>query len=166
MSKCSNRALLAVVLAMVLPAIAGAHGYVVGALEIGHPWARPTSPGAPTAAGYLTVTNSGTTPDRLLSASSPMAAGIELHQMSMAGGIMRMRLLKDGLAIPPGATVKLEPGGYHLMMVGPKTTFKIGDHIPAILRFARAGAIKVEFYVEASPPTHEDHLATGKMDMR
>ncbi len=161
-----SRACLAPALAMALPAAASAHGYVLGALKIGHPWARPTPPGAPTAAGYLTLTNTGAAPDRLLGGSSPMAAGIELHQMSMAGGIMRMRLLRGGLTIPPGATVKLEPGGYHLMMIGPKTMFKIGDDVPATLNFARAGAIKVEFYVQASPPRAKDHMAMGNMDMR
>jgi hypothetical protein len=166
MSPRFNRALLALTLAMVVPAVAFAHGYVLGALKIGHPWARPTPPGAPTAAGYLTITNTGAAPDRLLGGSSAMAAGMELHQMSMAGGVMRMRLLTDGLTIPPGATVRLEPGGYHLMMVGPKTMFKIGDHIPATLNFARAGAIKVEFYVQASPPPAKDHMAMGNMDMR
>jgi copper(I)-binding protein len=145
---------------------AAAHGYVLGALKIGHPWTRPTPNGAPTAAGYLTVTNSGAQADRLLGGSSPLVNRIEVHQMSMDGAVMRMRELKDGLALPPGATVRLEPGGYHLMLVGPKAPFKVGDHIPATLKFARAGAIKVEFHVQASPPAAEDHGAMGKMEMR
>ena len=85
--------------------------------------------------------------------------------MSMDGGIMRMRELPDGLVLPPGATVRLEPGGYHLMLIGPKAPFKVGDHITATLKFAKAGSIKVEFYVQTAPPTAEDHGAMGKMDM-
>jgi copper(I)-binding protein len=156
---------LALALAAGVPATVAAHGYTLGALKIGHPWARPTPNGAPTAAGYLTVTNTGAQADRLLGGSSPLAERIEVHQMSMDGGIMRMRELPGGLALAPGATVRLEPGGYHLMLVGPKAPFKVGDHIPATLKFARAGAVKVEFYVQASPPVAEDHTAMGKMDM-
>ena len=63
---------------------------------------------------------------------------------------MRMRPVAGGLVIPPGQTVKLEPGGYHLMIIGPKQAFKVGDHIPATLRFEHAGSLKVEFYVEAA----------------
>jgi copper(I)-binding protein len=165
MSTSFKYALLALALAGIVPAAAAAHGYVLGALKIGHPWARPTPNGAPTAAGYLTVTNTGARPDRLLGGSSPLAGQIEVHQMSMDGGIMRMRLLPDGVALPPGATVRLEPGGYHLMLVGPKAPFKVGDHIPATLKFAKAGSIKVEFHVQASAPAAENHGATGKMDM-
>lgn len=165
MSARFNTSLLGLVLAMSLPALAAGHGYSLGALKIGHPWARPTPNGAPTAAGFLTVTNTGAQPDRLLGGSSPMTGPIQVHQMSMDGGVMRMRQLTDGLTIPPGATVKLEPGGYHLMLIGPKTTFKVGDHIPATLRFAKAGAIKVEFYVQTAAPAPEDHAPMGKMDM-
>ena len=134
------------------PLAAAAHGYPLGALTIGHPWSRPTSPGAPTAAGYLTITNTGTTPDRLLGGSTPAATRIEIHVTSMTGGIMRMRPVVGGLLAPAGQTVTLAPGGYHLMIVGPKHAFRIGDHIPATLRFEHAGEVKVEFYVEAAAP--------------
>jgi copper(I)-binding protein len=151
----------AVALALVLaaPLSAAAHGYSLGALKIGHPWSRPTPPGAPTAAGYLTVTNTGQTPDRLLGGSSPLADKIDVHDMSMTGGIMRMRPVEGGLVIPAGQTVKLEPGGFHLMIAGPKQTFKVGDHIPATLRFEHAGELKVEFYVEAAAPAAGSSMA-------
>jgi copper(I)-binding protein len=141
-----------------------AHGYTLGTLQIGHPWIRPTPLGAPTAAGYLTVTNTGATPDRFLDGSAPDAAKIEIHGMSMAGGIMRMRPVAGGLALPPGQTIKLAPGGFHLMIIGPKHAFKIGDHIPAMLRFQHAGEVKVEFYVQADPP-EAGGSAPMKMDM-
>ena len=150
MIKHLSAALAVVVLMAAAPFAASAHSYAVGPLQIGHPWSRPNPPGAPTAVGYLTITNTGRTPDRLLGGSSPLAAKIEVHEMSMTGGIMRMRPVAGGLLIPPGQTVTLAPGGYHLMIIGPKQGFKVGDHIPATLRFEHAGEVKVEFYVEAA----------------
>ena len=165
MSTPFKSALLAMVLAATAPAVSAAHEYALGPLKIGHPWSRPTPNGAPTAAGFLTITNTGAQADRLLGGSCPLTAQIQVHQMSMDGGIMRMRQLPDGLVLPPGATVRLEPGGYHLMLIGPKVPFKVGDHVPATLKFAKAGAIKVEFHVQAAPPAAEDHGAMGRMDM-
>ena len=165
MLKFATAAALAVAMTTA-PLAAGAHGYKVGELAIGQPWSRPTPPGAPTAAGYLTVTNTGHAPDALVSASSPEAAGLELHQSSMAGGVMRMRAVPEGVVIAPGQTVKLEPGGYHLMFMGPKKPFAIGDHVPATLRFRRAGAVKVEFYVQAAAPDAGGGHAAMGMDAR
>jgi copper(I)-binding protein len=79
--------------------------------------------------------------------------------MTMAGGIMRMRPVPGGLPIPAGQTVKLEPNGYHLMLIGPKRPFKVGDRIPATLRFQRAGAVKVEFDVLAAAPGSEQPMS-------
>ena len=108
-------ALLALLL-MALPA--AAHDYKLGALEIGQPWARATPPTAPTGGGYLSVKNTGTTPDRLMSASSPAAGAVQVHEMKMDGNVMRMRELDGPLEIKPGETVTLAPGGMHLMMIG------------------------------------------------
>jgi copper(I)-binding protein len=152
MFKSLRLALAAVALVAAAPLAASAHDYQVGALKIGHPWSRPNPSGAPTAAGYLSITNTGRTPDRLLGGASPAATTIEVHEMSMAGGIMRMRPVAGGLAIAAGQTVKLEPGGYHLMIIGPKRAFKVGDHIPVTLKFERAGRVKVDFDVEATAP--------------
>ena len=152
MFKSFSRALAAFALMAAAPLAASAHDYKVGALRIGHPWSRPNPPGAPTAAGYLSITNTGKTPDRLLGGASPAATTIEVHEMSMAGGIMRMRPVVGGLVIAPGQTVKLEPGGYHLMIIGPKRAFRVGDHIPVTLKFEKAGQIKVDFDIEATAP--------------
>ena len=137
---------------LVLPHGAWARDYDVGALHIGHPWIRATPNAAPTAAGYLTVTNHGGAADRLLGGSSPLAQTIEPHTMSMTGGVMRMRLAEGGLEVAPGATLTLGPGGDHLMLVGPKRPLRVGEHVPATLRFALAGAVKVDFVVEALAP--------------
>ena len=150
---------------LLAPALAGAHSYAVGAIKIAHPWSPPTPNGAPTSAGYLTLTNTGGQPDRLLGASTPDAGGLELHTMTMAGGVMRMRPLAGGLAIAPGKSIAIQPGsGLHLMFERPKHPFKIGDHIPATLRFEHAGSVKVEFYVESAPTAAgmHDHMG-GRM---
>jgi copper(I)-binding protein len=146
------------------PVRAWAHAYDVGALHIGHPWTRPTPNGAPTAVGYLTVTNRGAEPDRLIGGSSTAAASLEPHTMSMSGGMMRMRPVPGGYEIAPGATLTLSPGGDHLMFVGPKRPFRLGERIPATLKFEHAGKVKVEFVVQAQAPAGRS--AMGPMTMR
>ena len=137
--------------AMVFAAgLAFAHAYQVGALKIGHPWTRPTPPGAATAAGYLTITNTGRAPDKLVGVSSPLAGRIEIHRSTTAGGVMRMRPLPDGLPILPGQTVTLQPLGDHLMMIGLRRALGLGDHMPATLRFEHAGDVSVYFLVQSA----------------
>ena len=130
-----------------------------GPIRIETLWARPTPPGAPTGGAYMTLVNTGAQADRLLGGSSPVSARLEVHEMSMADGIMRMRKL-DGLAIPAGGTVALKPGGLHIMLIGLKQPLKIGDRVPATLRFEKAGEVAVEFRVQAPPaaaPAHARH---------
>jgi copper(I)-binding protein len=137
---------------------ASAHSYKLGALEIGHPWARATPPTAPTGGGFLSVKNTGTTPDRLVSVSSPAAGSVQVHEMKMEGSVMRMRELTGGLEIAPGATVTLAPGGLHLMMMGLKAPLKQGERVPLTLVFEKAGRIDVELAVVAigATPGHHD----------
>jgi periplasmic copper chaperone A len=135
-----------------------AHSYKLGSLEIGHPWARATPPTAPTGGGFLTVTNTGTTPDRLISVKSAAAETVQVHEMKMEGNVMRMREISGGLGIAPGATVTLAPGGLHIMMMGLKAPLKQGDKVPVTLIFEKAGSIDVELAVVAlgaSPKEHE-----------
>ena len=145
-------ALLVLAMCLAVPPAVSAHGYALGALKIGHPWARPTAAGAPTAAGYLTITNTGQAPDRLVAATTTAASKVEIHEMSTSGGVMRMREVVGGLLIAPGATVALTPGGYHLMFIKPTHAWRVGEHVPATLRFQHAGSIDVEFYVQADQP--------------
>jgi hypothetical protein len=144
-------ALLALLL-MASPAFA--HDYKLGALEIGHPWARATPPTAPTGGGYLSIKNTGTEPDRLVSASSPAAETVQVHEMKMEGNVMRMRPLEGPLEIKPGETVTLAPGGLHMMMMGLKAPFKQGERVPLTLVFEKAGKIDVELHVEAMGASH------------
>lgn len=133
--------------ALLLSGLAVAHGYSAGSLRIGHPWGRATPPGAEVAGGFLTIENTGKVDDRLVGISSPAAARVELHQMRMDAGVMRMRRIDDGLVIAAGKTVALAPGGYHVMFVEPKRAWVAGDRIKATLVFKNAGKVDVEFAV-------------------
>lgn len=128
---------------------AGATDYKAGPLEIGQPWTRVTPKNAPVAGGYLKITNTGTTPDRLVGGSAEVAKRFEIHEMKMDGGVMKMRELKDGLEIAPGATVELKPGSYHIMMMNLSRPLAKGDRIKGSLTFEKAGKVDVEFAVEA-----------------
>lgn len=161
-------AALAVLAAAALAGPAAAHEYKLGGLQIGHPWCRPSPPGAPTGAGYLTVTNTGKTADRLLGGTAAFADRVEVHEMSMDGQVMRMRKLGDGAEIAPGATLALKPGGLHLMFIGLKSPFVLGQKPEYTLKFAKAGEIKVACSVQAPPaaPTpgmeHMNHNMGGQ----
>ncbi len=137
-------------------------------LAIEQSWARATPPGAPTAAGYVRIANNTSADDTLLSAASPAAAKIEIHVTSMANNIMAMRLAENGVVIPAGGTLFMEPaGGDHLMFVAPKMPFKQGDHIPVTLHFAKAGDVSAVFTVESvgamAPSNPDTNAGTMKM---
>lgn len=139
---------IAVVLAAALAFIGSAptladHPDVV----VSQAWSRATPKGAKVAGGYLTIENRGAAPDRLLSASSPAAAKVEIHQMAIQDGIMTMRPLAEGLTIPPDATVTLAPGGEHIMFVGLAAPFEEGQRVPVTLTFQRSGKIETTFDV-------------------
>ena len=125
-----------------------AHGYKAGSLSIQHPWSRETAAGQAVGGGFLTITNSGARDDRLVSGSSPVAAEVQLHTMSMDGGIMRMRQVTDGIAIPAKGSVELKPGGFHIMFMGLKRQLKQGERFPVTLTFQRAGRVTVQFAVQ------------------
>ena len=131
-----------------------AHEYKVGALKIGQPWARATPKGAAVGGGYLTITNTGTTPDRLVGGTTGISKRFEIHEMKMDNGVMKMRMLPNGLDIKPGQTVTLKPGGYHIMFIGLKAPLKKGQHVDATLRFEKAGEVKVDFVVEGIGAMH------------
>lgn len=126
-----------------------AHEYKVGNLQIGHPWSRATPKGATLAAGYLKITNNGSTPDRLVGGSADFANRFEIHEMAMEGSVMKMRSLPNGIEIKPGETVELKPGGYHLMFPALKAPLEQGKKVKGTLRFEKAGSVDVEYAVEA-----------------
>jgi copper(I)-binding protein len=138
-----------VAVAIVLSSSAHAYDYKVGAIEIDRPWSRAVPKGATVAAGYLTIRNTGSEPDRLVSGSTPVAGKFEVHEMSMDNGIMRMRPVTDGLVIKPGETVELKPQSFHIMMMGLKAPIEKGKPFKGSLVFEKAGAVDIDFSVEA-----------------
>jgi copper(I)-binding protein len=148
--------LLAAMLALAATA-ASAHEYKAGSLEIKHPWSRATPKGAAVAGGYMKIVNTGTTPDRLIGGTSAAAPKFEIHEMSMEGGVAKMRMLPKGLEIKPGQTVELKPGGYHLMFVGITAPFEQGKRVKGTLEFEKAGKVEVEYAVEAIGGTPKGH---------
>jgi copper(I)-binding protein len=149
-------ALLAAMLAFAATA-ASAHEYKAGLLQIQHPWSRATPKGATVAGGYMKIINTGTTPDRLIGGSTLAAPKFEIHEMSMDGGVMKMRMLPKGIEIKPGQTVELKPGGYHLMFVGITAPLQQGKPVKGTLEFEKAGKIEIEYTVEAIGGTPKGH---------
>ena len=136
---------------------ATAHDFKAGPLKIGHPWSRATPAGAKVGGGYLSIENTGTAPDRLLSVSVPFAARAEVHDMQVKDGIMTMRPVEGGVPVPADGTAALAPGGYHLMFIGLKRQPKQGEKFGATLTFEKAGTVDVEFAVEGMGGGMDDH---------
>ena len=136
--------------ALAIASSALAHDYKLGSLVIDHPWSRATPKGASVAGGYMKITNTGTTPDRLTGGATEAAKKFEVHEMKMEGAVMKMRELPNGVEIPPGATVELKPGSYHIMMTTLAKPFAKGDRVKASLTFEKAGKVDIEFAVDAA----------------
>lgn len=137
-----------------------AHDYKIGDLKIDHPWTRATPGGAKVAGGFMKITNTGTSPDRLIGGTAVPAGIFEVHEMRMDGNVMKMRALEKGLEIKPGQTVELKPGGYHVMFIDLKSPLKEGETIKGTLVFEKAGTIEVEYKIEARGSTggHGGHV--------
>jgi copper(I)-binding protein len=140
-------ALFAAVTSLVLAAASLA---TAADIEVRDAWIRTPPPGAPTAAGYATITNRAISTDRLTGGFSGAAASVSLHQMTTTGGIMRMRPV-TGLPIGASASVSLAPRGYHLMLTGLKAPLKAGQHVKIVLQFQRAGNVAADFVVRDAP---------------
>jgi periplasmic copper chaperone A len=121
-------------------------------IEVKDAWIRTPPPGAPTAAGYATIVNHAISSDRLTGAHASAAASVVPHQMSMAGGIMRMRPMTGGAPIGASASLTFTPNGDHLMLIGLKTPLKAGAHVRITLQFQRAGAVAADFVVRDAAP--------------
>ncbi|MDR3467520.1 MAG: copper chaperone PCu(A)C [Xanthobacteraceae bacterium] len=138
-------ALAAVVLSAVSPL--RADEIKAGDLVITQAWSRATPGGAKVGGGFLTIENKGAAPDRLVGVTSDAAGKVEVHEMSMANGVMTMRPVEGGLTIAPGKTVTLAPGGLHLMLLDLKAPLVQGQSVAATLTFEKAGAVKVSLDV-------------------
>jgi copper(I)-binding protein len=134
---------------VLIAGIANAKDYKAGALEVDNPWSRAIPKGATVAAGYMTIKNTGTAPDRLVSVSTPIAGKITIHETTMKNGVMKMRQVTGGLEIEPGATVELKPSSFHLMIMNVKQPIEKGKPFAATLTFEKAGTVEIEFSVES-----------------
>jgi len=102
---------------------AAAHAQVT----VDHPWVRTTVPQQTTTGAYMTITS--VQGGKLVSASSPVATSVEVHEMKMDGDTMKMRPV-EALPLPAGKPVELRAGAYHMMLMGLKAPVKFGDVVP------------------------------------
>ena len=142
-----------------------AHDYKVGDLEIHHPHALATPPGAKVAGGYMTITNHGGEADRLVGGSATFAGKVEIHEMKMDGDTMVMRPVEGGLEIPAGGSVELKRGGYHVMFMKLDGAFKAGDRRKVTLVFEKAGEVEVELAVDEMGSQTMGHGSMEKGEM-
>jgi copper(I)-binding protein len=130
--------------ALALPAAAGpAPVKVTGA------WCRAAPTGALAGGCYVTLT--APADDRLVAVETTAADHGEIHTMSMEGGVMRMRRLADGIALPAGKAVSLKPGAEHVMIIGPKVALTPGASVPLVLKFRSAPSVRVIAPVRTAP---------------
>ena len=148
MTSILDRLAAAALVAALFAAPALAQEVKAGDLVITQAWSRATPSGAKIAGGYLTIENKGAASDRLLGGSGDIAGKIEVHEMAMNNGVMTMRPLDKGLTIEPGKTVKLAPGGYHLMIMDLKSPFKQGEKVPVTLEFEKSGKVTLSLDVQ------------------
>jgi copper(I)-binding protein len=137
-----TRRLACALLLAVAPAAAAAHP--AKPIEVRQPWSRPSA--GTSGVGYMVLVNHGGRADALVRAQSPLAARVEAHRSTMAGGVMSMAA-QVRVPLPPGGSVTFAPGGYHLMFVGLKAPLKAGDRLPATLVFASGQTVAVSFPV-------------------
>ncbi len=134
-----------------------AQDYKAGDLRIERPYARATAPKQPTGAAYVSIENTGKSTDKLKGASSPVAKKVELHTMSMAGNVMKMREV-NAIEIPASGKLAMKPGdGYHLMLMGLKQPLKVGEKFPLTLDFEKAGKVEVSVTIEDKPAGEHAH---------
>ena len=152
----SRSIVLAMLAALLVSSAAIADEFQAKTLRVSNPFARATPPGAKVAGAFMTIRNVGPDADRLISASSPAAGLVEIHEMAMDGGMMTMRAVK-GIDIKPGATVELQPGGYHVMLEDLKQPLRQGEQIPVKLTFEKSGVVEVMVHVEAMGAAAHTH---------
>jgi copper(I)-binding protein len=125
-----------------------AHDYGNETVTIDHPWSRPTPPGVPMGVGYMAITNHSDNAITFISATTPRAESVSLHESTTTDGTMSMRPLKDGLTIPAGKTVEFKPHSYHLMLEKLDGALKEGEDVPLTISFEGADSMDVMLKVE------------------
>lgn len=161
MKHITQEILATVAVTLLLAVSAFAQDYKLGTLEIDHPYARATMPGAPVSGGYMVIRNTGNEADRLIAGSADFAGKVEIHEMKMENDVMKMREVEGGLEIPAGGEVTLKPGGYHVMFMKLGEQLNEGEKRKVTLTFEKAGTIEMDFNVEVVKPGGMKH---GKMN--
>lgn len=146
--KTTIRRLAAGGMSLLAASAAMGHEFKAGDVVVHHPVVRATPNGAKVGAGYLTIRNTGSAPDRLVAIESPAATSVQAHQSIREGGAIRMSEHHEGVLIPAGGELSLKSGGDHLMFEGLTAPFKVGEPITGTLVFERAGRVPVTFTVE------------------
>lgn len=118
--------------------LAIAQDFSTNSIIVHHPWSRPTPPGVTVGVGYMGITNRGDSAITLTGASSPRTNRVSIHESRENDGTMSMRHLSDGLTIPAGKTLAIEPLGYHLMLEKLTAPLREGERIPMTLTFESA----------------------------
>jgi periplasmic copper chaperone A len=113
------------------------------------------TPVAKSGAVYFSIMNHGADDDVLVSISTPVATSAEVHETQMEGDVMKMRALEKPLFIAAGSTIKLEPGGLHVMLTGLKGPLKKGQVVALELMFEKAGVLKLDVSVGEVAAGHE-----------
>ncbi len=149
----THKLLIGAALSVLLTTPSLADSIRIGDLMIHNPVARETAPGAKVGAGYLMIKNVGSQSERLLGGTAGFAGKVEVHTMKMENQVMKMQRLANGLEIPPNTTVKLVPGGNHIMFMRLHEQLKSGDKRKATLNFATAGEVQVTFDVKSIAQT-------------
>ena len=151
-----------IVLAVLLAAGAAAQEHA-GSIHVDAAWSRELPPVSRNGAAYISLRNVGTSGDALVGADTPVASRAEVHEHTMQAGMMRMQAVQ-ALSLPPGETVRMAPGGLHLMLFDLKAPLRRGVRFPVTLRFRDAPPLEVQVEVrgpggepESGAPTHGEH---------
>ena len=132
---------------LVLPVLA-LPAFAADTIAVRDAYARASSPAAKSGAAFMAIENTGGTDDRLVAASSDIAARVELHTHIMEDDVMRMVHVEEGFEIPAGETVRLERGGKHVMFMGLAAPMEQGARVEVTLTFEEAGDVTVEIPVD------------------
>lgn len=124
--------------------------YRLGDLAVESPWSRATAKGGRVGGAFFTIRNAGHRDDRLVAVDSDVAARVELHMTAMEDGVMRMRHVEDGIEVPAGGMAELQPGGFHVMLMGLTGPLEEGSRFPVTLTFEQAGTITIDVAVKAA----------------
>jgi copper(I)-binding protein len=144
---CMALGLFTVLVALLLTGCGALEG---PAIEVRDVWARPAMPGggmeagqgmgaAGTGAVFMRLINNGRQADRLVAGRTDVAEVVEIHETVMEGDVMKMQMLADGLEIPAQGEVLLQPGGYHVMLIGLQRDLAVGDRLSSNWSLWKAG---------------------------